>query len=47
MPNPMTAFNPWDIDRDTHLPRRIFFPEIVYAFEKHKSILQIKIRENN
>jgi hypothetical protein len=35
MPIPMTAFNPWDIDRDTQLPRRIFFPEMVYAFEKH------------
>jgi hypothetical protein len=39
MPIPVTAFNPWDIDSETHLPRRIFFPEMVYAFEKHKSIL--------
>jgi len=34
---PVTSFNPWDIDHDT--PRRIFFPEIVYTFEKHKSII--------
>ena len=46
MPIPVTAFNPWDIDFVTQLPRRIFFPEMVYTFEKHKSILQIKIYEN-
>ena len=29
------------------MPKRIFFPEMVYAFEKNKSILQIKIRESH
>jgi hypothetical protein len=39
MPVPMMAFNPWDNDEDYLMPRRIFFPEIVYAFEKQRSIL--------
>ena len=39
MPIPMTVFNPWDKDEVTLMPRRIFFPEIVYVFEKHKAIL--------
>jgi hypothetical protein len=43
MPIPITAFNPWDKNEESQMPRRIFFPEIVYAFEKNKSILQLKI----
>ena len=36
---PIIAFNPWNIDLETNLPKRIVFPEMVYAFEKNKSIL--------
>jgi hypothetical protein len=36
---PITTFNPWDIDKDLKKPRRIFFKELVYCYEKNKSIL--------
>ncbi len=39
MPVPITTLNPWDIDYEKNMPNRIFFPELVYCYEKNKSIL--------
>lgn len=36
---PISAFNPWDFNIETQMPNRIYFPELVNAFEKNKSIL--------
>lgn len=36
---PISAFNPWDYNIETLMPNRIVFPELVYAFEKNKSVL--------
>ena len=35
---PMTTLNPWDIDFETQLPKRIIFRDVLYVFEKNKSI---------
>jgi hypothetical protein len=35
---PITALNPWDLDEETQMPRRIIFTEVVYAYEKNKSV---------
>jgi hypothetical protein len=39
---PLTAMNPWDLDEETKMPKRIIFTEALYAYEKNKSILQFK-----
>jgi hypothetical protein len=36
---PISVLNPWDIDEKTQLPKRIYFEELVYVFEKKNSIL--------
>ena len=35
MPVPISTLNPWDIDNQTNKPKRIFFPELVYCYEKN------------
>ena len=47
MPVPISTLNPWDIDIELKKPRRIFFQELVYCYEKNKSILQFKLYEKN
>ena len=47
MPVPISTLNPWDIDNQTNKPKRIFFPELVYCYEKNKSIFQFKLYNKN
>jgi hypothetical protein len=32
---PISVLNPWDFDIETQMPKRIFFPELIYAYEKN------------
>jgi len=36
---PIVTYNPWNMDSDDGMPERLVFPELVYIFEKNKSIL--------
>ena len=42
----MITLNPWDIDQNTKMPNRIIFRDILYVFEKNKSIFQFKFLQN-
>jgi hypothetical protein len=35
---PISELNPWDIDEITQMPKRIFFEELLYVFEKYNSV---------
>jgi len=35
---PISVLNPWDIDENTQMPKRIFFEELFYVFEKNNSV---------
>ena len=43
---PLTTLDPCDFGQVTQFPKRIIFSEIVHAFEKSKTILQVKIFKN-
>jgi hypothetical protein len=46
MPLPISVLNPWDIDVNTQMPKRIYFEELLYVFEKYNSVFQFKILAN-
>jgi hypothetical protein len=46
MPLPLSLLNPWDIDKNTQTPKRIFFEGLVYVFEKYNSVFQFKFHAN-
>jgi hypothetical protein len=43
---PLTTLNPWEIDQENSMPKRIIFKDILYVFQKNKSIFQFKFLNN-
>ena len=41
---PLVTYNPWNMETVDGMPERLVFSELVYIFEKNKSILQFKLK---
>lgn len=39
---PVSALNPWDLDEETKMAKRIVFKEAFYPYEKNKAVFQFK-----